>query len=77
MVFKKKEVVEETTVKTNPAIYYRLVKDKRNYFFIETLTIDNGVTTITGTAPETLDSAFSKLRRMCGESYFHAIQNND
>ena len=76
MVFKKKEVVEVLAA-SKPAVYYRLAKDRRNMYFIETLTVTNGVTAIHASVPETLDSAFSKLRRMCGESYFHAIQNND
>lgn len=57
--------------------FYRLKREERNMFSIETITLENGkIVKVDADEPTYLPIAFDKLRKKTGQEYFKAIQEN-
>lgn len=72
---KKKEVAEVTT--PEQVTYFRLVRNTRNMFSVESIILENNIVVKTETTEETyLPIAFDQLRRKTAESFFDAVREN-
>lgn len=74
---KKKEVETEVKV-SKPASYYRLVRAERNLFYVETVTVADGVVTHTEADEASyLPISFDKLRRKTANAFFDAVNEEN